>query len=78
MKVYVVTELSKNGYEEKFLDVFSKRPKAIEYIMKKYVAVEKMENCSKEKVVYRFTWPPGASKEFIRCVRYIYLIEKDI
>lgn len=77
MKVYVVTELS-NNYEEIFLDVFLKRPNALEYIKKKYVTAEKMGNCGKEKVIYKAIWPPGATGEYIRSTKYIYLREKDI
>lgn len=78
MKVYVVTELT-NSYDEKFLDIFKKRPEAISFIQQRYPSIEKMENNnSKTKVAYRAVFPPGATGEWIKSVNYLFIIEKDI
>lgn len=78
MKVYVVTELT-DSYDEKFLNVFKKRPEAISFIQQMYPSIKKMENNnSKTKVVYRAVLPPGATGDWIKSVNYLFIIEKDI
>jgi hypothetical protein len=81
MKVYVVTELT-DHYEEKFLDVFKNKPKAVEFIQNRYPSgVEKMNDSTDKhptKVSYRMVFPPGATGKWITCIRYLFITEKDI